>query len=183
MIWLRTKMYHQKRSSYPEGEGLQKFVNKRRRNGNIWRSLFLLSTTVAIIALSVLLINIINDSFGYVAIQNKIDPEELVLRHFKEIVLASDKQVTSEDDQKLAEGVAKRASAIGFFGYGYYDANSEALRVLPVNGVAPSAETVESGEYLMSRPLFLYSSQKTLVEKDQVAAYLYYYLANVRDQI
>ncbi len=169
--------------SYPEGEGLRKFVKKRRRTGKFWRSLFLLATTIAIIALSVLLINIINDSFGYVAIQNKIDPEELVLRHVKEIVLASDMQVTSEDDQALAEGVAKRSSAIGFFGYGYYEANSDALRLLPVNGIAPSAETVESGEYLMSRPLLLYSSQKTLLEKEQVAAYLYYYLANVRDQI
>ena len=169
--------------SYPKGDDLQKFVSKRRRRGSIWRSLFVLSTTVAIIALSVLLVNIINDSFGYVAIQNKIDPDELVLRYFKNIVLESPRQVTSEDDQKLADGVAKRASAIGFFGYAYYDANSEALRVLPVNGVTPSAETVESGEYLMSRPLLLYSSQKTLLEKDQVAAYLYYYLANVRDQI
>ena len=83
---------------YPEGDGLQKYVKRRRRKGTIWRSIFLLSTTIAIIALSVLLLTVINDSFGYVALQNKIDPEELVLNHFKGMILASGHQVTSEDE-------------------------------------------------------------------------------------
>lgn len=52
---------------------------QRQRTAAVWHSLFLVSTIIGIIALSALLYNIINQSFGYVALQNKLDPNSLAL--------------------------------------------------------------------------------------------------------
>lgn len=47
-------------------------------------------------------------------------------------------------------------NAIGVFGLSFYQNNTDKLRVATMSGVAPSAETVASGEYPVSRPLFFY---------------------------
>lgn len=53
-------------------------IRERHRSGIVWRSLFLLSTTIGIIALTMLLYTIINQSFGYAAIGYEIPPSELL---------------------------------------------------------------------------------------------------------
>jgi len=50
----------------------------------IWKTLFLAATVVGIIALLALLYNVINDSFGYVAYQNEIEPRMLVAEYYAE---------------------------------------------------------------------------------------------------
>jgi len=67
---------------YPEGAKLQSFVTGRRRMGQIWKTLFLAATVVGIIALLALLYNVINESFGYVAVQNETDPETLIQEYY-----------------------------------------------------------------------------------------------------
>jgi phosphate transport system substrate-binding protein len=47
-------------------------------------------------------------------------------------------------------------NAIGVFGLSFYQNNTDKLRVATVNGVVPSAETIASGEYPISRPLYFY---------------------------
>lgn len=89
----------------------------------------------------------------------------------------------SEDDNVLVQGVQGSPYAIGYFGYAYYQENASTLKALSVNGIAPTAETAESGEYPISRPLFIYSSEEILQEKPQVAAFVYFYLNNVFDEI
>ena len=49
--------------------------------------------------------------------------------------------------------------------------------------MAPSAETVDAGEYKLARPLFIYSDAKIMAEKPQVAAFINFYLTNVNDVI
>ena len=46
--------------------------------------------------------------------------------------------------------------AIGVFGLSFYQNNTDKLRVATMNGVVPSADTVASGEYPVSRPLYFY---------------------------
>ena len=63
----------------------------------------------------------------------------------------------SEDDNMLVQGVAGDKNAIGFFGYAYYLENKDKLNIVKVNGVEPTNETIEGGEYTpLSRPLFTY---------------------------
>jgi len=89
----------------------------------------------------------------------------------------------SEDDNVLVQGVQGSPYAIGYFGYAYYQENAGSLKALSVNGVEPTAETAESGEYPISRPLFIYSSNEILQEKPQVSAFVYFYITNVADEI
>jgi phosphate transport system substrate-binding protein len=89
----------------------------------------------------------------------------------------------SEDDNVLVQGVQGSPYAIGYFGYAYYQENASTLKALSVGGVAPTAETAESGEYPISRPLFIYSSTEIMQEKPQVSAFIYFYITNVFDEI
>ena len=89
----------------------------------------------------------------------------------------------SEDDNVLVQGVQGSPYAIGYFGYAYFQENQGALKALSINGVEPNAETAESGEYPISRPLFIYSSTEIMQEKPQVSAFIYFYITNVVDEI
>ncbi len=168
-----------KRLLYPEGREQIEQIERRKRRGQIWQSLFVLATMVGILALLALLYNIINSSFGYVAIQNSIDPSDLVLAVEEERMLAAPNLLASEDDAELVAGVADSPHAIGFFGYAYYQEHADQLQVLTVEGVAPTAENVNNGEYPLARPLYLYTDAKTIAEKPAAAAFLDFYLHNV----
>jgi phosphate binding protein len=89
----------------------------------------------------------------------------------------------SEDDNVLVQGVEGSAYAIGYFGYAYFSENSGKLKAVAVEGVEPNQTTVDDGTYPISRPLFIYSDAKILAEKPQVAAFIYFYLSNVNDNI
>lgn len=52
-------------------------LGKRHRIGTLWFILFAASTVVGIIALTALILNIVNSAVGYVVIVNKIDPTVL----------------------------------------------------------------------------------------------------------
>jgi hypothetical protein len=170
-------------SSSLQDTQFQANLPSRHRAGAIWRAVFQASTIVGIIALTALLYSVIRNSFGYAAIQYSMDPEELVLSVEEERMLSAPNVVSSEDDTLLAEAIAASPNAIGFFGYAYYQERADRLRALEVDGVVPSAATVDSGEYGLARPLFVYSTAEIMREKPQVAAFLDYYLTHVNQEI
>jgi phosphate transport system substrate-binding protein len=89
----------------------------------------------------------------------------------------------SEDDNVLVQGVEGSPYAIGYFGYAYYQENADRLKVLSIEGVTPTFEAVESNEYPLSRPLFIYSAPSILQAKPQVAAFIDFYLTYVGEEI
>lgn len=98
-------------------------------------------------------------------------------------ILASANLQMSEDDNVLVQGVEGSPYAIGFFGFAYYQENADKLTVLSVDGIAPTAETAENNTYPISRPLFIYSTAQIMQDKPQVAAFIYFYLTVVNDEI
>ena len=98
-------------------------------------------------------------------------------------ILESEGTQFSEDDNVLVQGVQGSPYAIGYFGYAYYQENADTLKALSVDGVEPTADSAESGEYPISRPLFIYSSSEIMQEKPQVSAFIYFYITNVADEI
>jgi len=54
-------------------------LRARQRAATTWQVFFLVSTIVGIVALSALLYTIADRSFGYVAVQNKVPPEQLTV--------------------------------------------------------------------------------------------------------
>ncbi|MFN3210906.1 MAG: substrate-binding domain-containing protein [Roseovarius sp.] len=47
-------------------------------------------------------------------------------------------------------------NGIGVFGLAFYENNTDKLKVATMSGIEPSTETIASGEYPVSRPLFFY---------------------------
>ncbi|MDB9447146.1 PstS family phosphate ABC transporter substrate-binding protein [Anabaena sp. CS-542/02] len=84
----------------------------------------------------------------------------------------------SEDDNVLVQGVARDRNALGYFGFAYYSENTDKLKAVSINGVAPSVRTVENGTYSpLSRPIFIYVSSKS-IEKPEVKQFVDFYLKN-----
>ena len=54
-------------------------LERRHRRARIWLLAFQMATIVGIIALTALIINVLNSSFGYVAVENTIDPASLAV--------------------------------------------------------------------------------------------------------
>jgi phosphate transport system substrate-binding protein len=102
---------------------------------------------------------------------------------FNEVIVQNEEEVNrsdyeaSEDDNVLVQGVAGDQNALGYFGYSYYVNNTDKLKLLAVDGVEPSEDTIRSGEYLLSRPLFIYVSTKALKNNDAVEPFVDFYLA------
>jgi len=47
-------------------------------------------------------------------------------------------------------------NGVGVFGLAFYENNTDKLKVATMGGIVPSTETISSGEYPVSRPLFFY---------------------------
>lgn len=145
------------------------------------------------------------DFFGEAVLGTKGAYEE---RSARFDALLTPNPTTSENDYVLVEGIQGSANAIGYFGFAYYVENEDTLKavaiandvtndddgnlvVIPaeeweaeeIGYVEPNAETAESGEYMLSRPLFIYSAAQILQEKPQVAAYINYYLTNANEVV
>jgi phosphate transport system permease protein len=98
----------------PQGDAMQRNIVRRRRKGTIWRTIFLGSTLIGLVALAVLLFTIINDSFGLVALEFKVDPATLSDRPLEDLSkdeltailqgkISKNAFRTLERDQPLAE--------------------------------------------------------------------------------
>ncbi len=52
--------------------------------------------------------------------------------------------------------IGANPAAVGVFGLSFYENNTDSLQVATMSGVAPSLETIASGRYPVSRPLYIY---------------------------
>lgn len=59
---------------YPNKDDLQKFVDARYRTAWVWQTVFLSALLIAILALSALILNVVDGAFGYVVYEFKKDP-------------------------------------------------------------------------------------------------------------
>ena len=89
----------------------------------------------------------------------------------------------SSDDNVLVQGISGERGAKGYFGYAYYAENQDKLKVLGVDGVVPNEETILSGEYPLTRPLFIYVREDSLANKQHVAEFVKFYIANAPELV
>lgn len=121
------------------------------------------------------------DFFTEEVVQGPQDIEEL--DDAKALVLAASNLQTSEDDNTLVQGVLGSPYAIGYFGYAYFNDQSDNLTALSLDGVTPTDVTAEDGSYALSRPLFIYSDAGVIAAKPQVGSFINFYLTRVNEVI
>jgi phosphate transport system substrate-binding protein len=89
--------------------------------------------------------------------------------------------LASEDHDLIVQDVIAAKGGLGYFGLPNFNQNEDRLKALEIDGgsgcVAPSVETAQTGEYPLSRPLFVYARNQAL-RKPHVRAFLEYALAN-----
>ncbi|NJR40641.1 MAG: PstS family phosphate ABC transporter substrate-binding protein [Leptolyngbyaceae cyanobacterium CSU_1_4] len=86
----------------------------------------------------------------------------------------------SKTDGALVEGVAGNPNGLGYFGYAYYLANRDKLKLLAVDSgagcVEPSPQTIADSRYQpLARPVFIYV-KKAAAERPEIKAFTRFYL-------
>jgi phosphate transport system substrate-binding protein len=61
-----------------------------------------------------------------------------------------------ENDNLIVQKLNANKDAVGIFGYSFLEENLDKLKGAVVDGVSPTYETIASGKYPASRPLFIY---------------------------
>jgi len=88
----------------------------------------------------------------------------------------------SAEDNVIIEGIAGADSSLGWVGFAFYEENAATVKSLEVDGgdgcVAPTAETIASNEYPISRDLFIYVNTDRATENPSVAGFVDYYLSD-----
>jgi phosphate transport system substrate-binding protein len=61
-----------------------------------------------------------------------------------------------ENDNLIVQKLGANKDSVGVFGYSFLEENMDKLKGAIVDGVSPTYETIASGKYPASRPLFIY---------------------------
>ncbi|WP_374299642.1 substrate-binding domain-containing protein [Paracoccus sp. (in: a-proteobacteria)] len=69
-------------------------------------------------------------------------------------------------------------NGIGVFGLSFYENNTDKLKVGTMGGVTPSTETIASGEYPVSRPLFFYVKKAHLGEIQGLQEFVEFFVSD-----
>jgi phosphate transport system substrate-binding protein len=87
----------------------------------------------------------------------------------------------SEDDNVTVRAVSDAEAGLGYFGFSYYEANTDTMQAFAVDGgkgcVEPTVDSITKGDYPISRPLYVYVSKKALA-RPEVKAFVNDYVDN-----
>jgi phosphate transport system substrate-binding protein len=103
---------------------------------------------------------------------------------FNENIVGEDHRHTTrhqptEEDDTIVAGIENEQYAMGYFGYAYYNQNSDRVKALSVDAgdgcSEPNLANAKDGSYPMARPLYIYVAQDAL-DRDPVYEFVEYYL-------
>ena len=114
---------------------------------------------------------------------------EFVIADISEERLGEDSDFTRADynvspnDNVIVQGITENPTSLGWVGFAFYEANQDVLKALEVDSgesgcIAPTAETIASFEYPLSRPLFIYVNTTDLANRPELTAFVDYYLSD-----
>jgi phosphate transport system substrate-binding protein len=91
---------------------------------------------------------------------------------------------SSPNDNVIIDGISGSDSSFGWVGYAFFVENEGTVSAIEVADeetgacVAPTDETIASGEYPLARDLFIYVNDASAAETPAVADYVDYYLSD-----
>jgi len=77
-----------------------------------------------------------------------------------------------ENDNLIVQKLAANQGTVGIFGYSYLEENSDKLKGLPINGVAPSYDAISAFKYPGARPLYIYVKNAHVAAIPAVRAFI-----------
>lgn len=64
-----------------------------------------------------------------------------------------------ENDNLIVQKLEANKAAFGIFGYSFLEENAGKINAVEIEGAVPTYETISSGEYKVSRPLYIYAKK------------------------
>ncbi len=98
----------------------------------------------------------------------------------EEGALRSDMNGT-ENDNEIVSNIEKDEYGIGFLGYSYYANNKDNIQEVAIDGIAPEYENIKSGEYILSRPLFIYVNTDSMEKNETLRKFVSFYIENSQE--
>ena len=98
-----------------------------------------------------------------------------------------DDYTASEDDNVLIQGITGDNNSLGYFGYAYYVANKDNLKIIGIdiedgNGcIVPNADTIDSGSYPINRPLYIYVNKYSYTTKPVVKEFVRFFMEHAAE--
>lgn len=90
---------------------------------------------------------------------------------------------TSEDDNVTIRGVTGSRGGMGYLGLSYVEENAGSFTAVSLdagNGcIEPTSATVQDASYPMSRPLFIYAKESSLVQSEAVRKFIRFLVSNL----
>ncbi|WP_232703403.1 phosphate ABC transporter substrate-binding protein PstS family protein [Halobacterium wangiae] len=94
----------------------------------------------------------------------------------------------TEEDNLIVQGIQDSQYAMGYFGYAYYNENSDSVKAVKIAAEEgdepsePSLANAKDGSYPMARPLFIYGSESA-IQREEVYEFLEFYLENAETDL
>ncbi|MFD1251345.1 MULTISPECIES: substrate-binding domain-containing protein [Devosia] len=108
-------------------------------------------------------------------------PEGLSKEELEAVETTFRQDVVVEISGDYTETLARLTSnpnTVGVFGLSFFEQNKDTLKVATIDGVTPSLDTVASGEYPVSRPLYFYVKGQHIGTIPGLAEYTEYFLSD-----
>lgn len=77
-----------------------------------------------------------------------------------------------ENDNAIVQTLTRTPGALGVFGHSFLDNNADQVKAARINGVAPTIAAVSSGEYPLSRSLYIYIKKAKVGVKPGLREYV-----------
>ena len=90
----------------------------------------------------------------------------------------------SPNDNVIIEGISGSDTSLGWVGYAFFVQNSDVVKAIDIAGdtgsdcVTPTDETIASGEFPLSRPLFIYVNRAKAGESEALRAFVDLYVTD-----
>lgn len=87
----------------------------------------------------------------------------------------------SGNDNVIIQGISGNDTSLGWVGYAFFAENSDVVNAIQIDGgdgcVTPTAETIATFDYPLSRPLFIYVNTAKAAEKPALTEFIDFYLS------
>lgn len=83
-----------------------------------------------------------------------------------------------ENDNLIIQKLQKNPDALGIFGFSFLDQNADLVKGSLINNAAPEFETIATGEYPVSRPLYFYVKKAHVSEIPGMQEFLAEFTSN-----
>jgi phosphate transport system substrate-binding protein len=83
-----------------------------------------------------------------------------------------------ENDNLIVQKLQANPAALGIFGFSFLEENASSIKGIEIDGAAPTFESVASGDYKMSRPLFIYVKKQHVGVVPGIAEFVAEYVSD-----